>query len=305
MVLKESIMGTPSKEHISDEDNPRTIQYLQTSNSNITETKKEVVEQNNTVQSDRNKLKKSMNLSYFSSIPIERRTRREETTASSLFKIYEPSKESIKVSLEKQGINILTLISDKISIRNNEEVVMINDLVNILTKVTQFNESELVAMLKCIVEEGGYVVVLKLMSFLSLKDVEDEEESFEELNKKMLKSDSDSDKEFNEEIHKLPEESRNIIKSLLNYMFKANKDLLSIFKKGIYQQAIAMADGEIVLDAIKAKDFYETLKNLAIVRKENKELSTLLRIHEEYPDIFVLNKLIKLIKSTISKCKTI
>jgi len=300
MILKKSLIETsPNRGNLSDEDSPKTIQCLQTPNSNIISTRKKSTEQNNIVDSDKSKLKKNMYLSYFSSMSIKKRPKKENITISSLLKACDP----IKSSLEKQGISLLQLIDDKISIRKGKKIVMVKDLVSALVKLIKFSHSELENMFKDIIEEEGYIVVSKLMSFFNLKDPENEEESFEEPNKKILPS--DNDEEFQEEIRKLPEESKDIIKSLLNYMSKANKDLISIFKKGIYQQAIAMADGEIVLDAIDAKDFYNTLKSLAIVRKENKELSTLLRIHEEYPDIFLIKKLIKLIKSTIHKRKSI
>lgn len=340
MVLKSKMLQIDAKEqdnNSSEEENPRTIQYVEATSEERSkkpceDERKFSAEENVTVNSAVSKLRKSAEHGHFASMPIKRRVvkakRKEETTtASSLFKASneESSKQkalspkelaqTIKSLLEESGIALAKLIERKVvkrRIKGGEvkKVIAMADLVNALEKALKINKKDLENLFKPIFEvRENCIVVSNLISFLGMQITDDssegEQESFEELNKKILQNDSDSDEELLEVIGKLTEESKDILASLISYMTKANKDLLTIFKKGIYQQTIAMADGEMILDAINSKDFYATLKSLAIARKESKDLSAILCIHEDYPDIFVLKKLVKLIKSIIPKRRTV
>eukprot|EP00826_Nyctotherus_ovalis_P024188 TRINITY_DN18747_c0_g1_i2.p1 TRINITY_DN18747_c0_g1~~TRINITY_DN18747_c0_g1_i2.p1 ORF type:complete len:309 (+),score=86.50 TRINITY_DN18747_c0_g1_i2:156-1082(+) len=293
MVLRSKTLQTDVKEqdnNSSEEENPRTIQYVQAVTKErgkkpYEDERKHLVEENVTVNSAVSKLKKSAEHGHFASMPVKKRVvkakRKEETTTtSSLFKASneEPSKQrtqsskelaqTIKSLLEENGIALAKLIEQKVvkkRIKDGEvkKVIAIADLVNVLEKAIKISKSDLENLFRPILELGkNCIVVSNLISFLGMQIPDDssegEQESFEELNKKIPQNDSDSDEELLEVIGKLTEESKGILASLISYMTKANKDLLTIFKKGVYQQTIAMADGEMILDAINSKDFYAT-----------------------------------------------
>ena len=99
-----------------------------------------------------------------------------------------------------------------------------------------------------------------------------------------------------ENIDKLDEESMAIIIGIIQYLEGKNENVFDLYKNSIYKQQISVGEHEIGIEVIDAQDFYGVLKEAGILTEEHPNLSTFLSIDTEYPNIFLVKKIVKLIE---------
>ena len=104
------------------------------------------------------------------------------------------------------------------------------------------------------------------------------------------------DEQILEGIIELTDNCYMIIGNIIQYIQESNTNLIDLFGESIYQQDIEVNNENITLELINAKDFYGILKKINIITNEDKSLSNFLCLDEEYPDAFLVQKLVKLVE---------
>ena len=188
----------------------------------------------------------------------------------------------VKASLNEAGVTIEQLIGDKIVIGKSEdgtefEVITIPELVSSLLPICKNIKSpkQLEDLFRTMVgNEENYMMVQDLLDVFGENDGE----------------------ELLEGINELDEEAVEIMAGILQWMQESNADILDLFKNVMYQQTVGLGDENVVLELIDAKDFYEILYKLRLGDKENKSLSKFLCLDKQYPNVFLVKKIMKLLE---------
>jgi hypothetical protein len=191
----------------------------------------------------------------------------------------------IKLALIEARTGMTQLIEPKVILGRGEDgkeypVIMIVDLMNILLPLCNDkleSEQQLLDFLKSfVINDENYILAQILL------------EGFGEL--------ETEDGDLIVEMENLDEESLTIMTKLVRYMQETNSNLLDLFKEYMYQQDIAVEDDTMVLDLIESKDFYSVLKTIQVAQNECSNLSEFLCIDKEYPNVFYMKRILKLLE---------
>jgi len=196
----------------------------------------------------------------------------------------------IKTALNEARIGMTQLIEPKVMLGKGEDgkeypVIMIADLMDLLLPLCgdKFeSKQQLQDFLKSFVmNDENYILAQMLL------------EAFGELDPE--------DGDLIVEMENLDEESLDIMIKLVRYMQDTNSNLSDLFKEYMYQQDIAIENDIMVLDLIDSKDFYSVLKAIQVAQSESSNLSEFLCIDKEYPNVFYMKKIVKLLDYVVMK----
>lgn len=216
----------------------------------------------------------------------------------------EPDEEDIKAvrrALAEKGKRIAELIEGKVMLGKAEEghseyeVVMIPELLEALKPIcaSKFdNPDALEHLLKSIAPENqDYILVEKLEKLFSEKAESGDESG----------SNKEEDESLLEDAEELDSRALELARKIASYLKERKLTALELFEDIVFQQEVSVDGKNVTVDVMKAKEFYRLLKEIGITRDKESSLSEFLALSKDYPKIFIVKKMLKLIDYVKSK----
>jgi len=199
--------------------------------------------------------------------------------------------EIVKSCLKDKEVTLAEMIEDEIVIGKNEdqkeyEIIMEPELMSILTNLCnkKVSNEDLKELLKIVVEtESNYIVMQNLLELFGESNTPKDDYEIE-------------DEEIIEDIKNLDTDSINLITNLINYLEENNMSITDMMRDIIYQQTAAVGNEVLDVNVINADEFYTILKEHNLSNTPQDKISELLCITSEYPDIFLVKKLVKVLE---------
>jgi len=214
----------------------------------------------------------------------------------------------IKECLEEKQITLPEAIQEKIALGKGEEegetyeIIMIPDLVYALSPICSDKMGyEKIAGLgdffRSMVDNNeNYILVEDLYEIFGLgKEINEDNDLKSDENAKENEGIEDEEGLL-EGIEQLDNDSLGIIAQIIGYLEENKVNFFELFKESMYQQQISIGDQEVSVDVIESKEFYRALAEAKILDGEHQNLSEFLCLDKEYPNIFLVKKIVKLIE---------